>query len=228
MKDSTEYVVQRTLSHLCVSFDSKRRVLSSAVLNGGLTDASHIINIKVDGNPSGSPLEPPHQTILRYARDLGLNGEIIGMMTAASMNSFRSVEKARSGAKVAALVTAGLSNAKRAGEPAEYRSFEDAPQRAGTINMIIITNVLLSQAAMVEAVITATEAKSAALEDIGVMSATSGGRATGTGTDSVAIVNGHGPIQAGYCGKHVILGEMIATAVIEAVTDSLKGGKCCD
>jgi len=124
---------------------------------------------------------------------------------------------------VEALVTAGLSNARRAGDPAECRDFGEAPQTAGTINTIIITNARLADAAMVEAVLTATEAKTAVLQQLGARSLSSGKLATGTGTDAIAIVSGDGPPEIHFCGKHVVFGEMIACAVMQAIEDSLKG-----
>jgi adenosylcobinamide hydrolase len=76
---------------------------------------------------------------------------------------------------------------------------------------------------MIEAVITATEAKTAALQNLNIKSPASGTPATGTGTDAIAIAGGHGSIKVQYCGKHVIFGEILAKLVIEALTSSLHG-----
>ena len=76
---------------------------------------------------------------------------------------------------------------------------------------------------MIEAVITATEAKTAALQNLGIKSPASGTPATGTGTDAIAVACGHGSIKVQYCGKHVIFGEILAKLVIEALTSSLHG-----
>ena len=74
---------------------------------------------------------------------------------------------------------------------------------------------------MVEALLIVTEAKSAALQDAKVLSPVSNTIATGTGTDSAAIVSGHGPDKVGYCGKHVLFGEMLGRMVNEAVSASI-------
>jgi adenosylcobinamide amidohydrolase len=124
--------------------------------------------------------------------------------------------------EVTAVVTAGVSNAKRAGERAEWRTIGAGPEQTGTINVIIITNALLSPAAMVEAIVTVTEAKAVALEESGVISPQTGRLATGTGTDALAIVGGFGPPAVHYCGKHVLFGEMLATATIQAITQALE------
>jgi len=84
-----------------------------------------------------------------------------------------------------------------------------------------LTTAVLTAAAMIEAVITATEAKTAALQNLGIKSPVSQAPATGTGTDAIAIAGGRGPIKVQYCGKHVIFGEILAKLVIEAVTASI-------
>ena len=75
---------------------------------------------------------------------------------------------------------------------------------------------------MARSIITATEAKSAALLDLDIRSSYSGldYRATGTGTDNVIIVQGDGP-EALYTGGHTKIGELIAKAVHGAVTDAI-------
>jgi adenosylcobinamide amidohydrolase len=80
---------------------------------------------------------------------------------------------------------------------------------------------MMSQAALVESVMLVAEAKTVAMRKLGVKSLVSGVIATGTGTDSIAVVNGFGPETIRYCGKHVLFGEMVASAVMEAITDSL-------
>ena len=79
----------------------------------------------------------------------------------------------------------------------------------------------MSPAALVESVMLAAEAKTVAMRELGVKSPASGEIATGTGTDAIAVANGAGPKRIHYCGKHVLFGEMLASAVIEAITESL-------
>ena len=91
--------------------------------------------------------------------------------------------------KVYALVTAGVSsNALR-------MSRDTGPfYEPGTINIIIMTNMQLSDRAMTRAIITATEAKTAALEDLDIRSSYTPLKhsATGTGTDNIIVVQGTG------------------------------------
>jgi adenosylcobinamide amidohydrolase len=214
----------KTENHIHVDLNPAAWVLSSAVLGGGYGLADHIINLKVDKNPSdGLPeLEEPETTIARYGDRLGLAGSVVGMMTAASMNSFRAASRRENGLEVMCLLTAGISNAGRAGDPAGWRRFESPGCSPGTINIVLMTNARLTEGALVEAVVTATEAKTVALQNSGVRSRSTGAPASGTGTDAIAVVNGRGPVEIRYCGKHVLFGEMLAGSVIEALTDSLR------
>jgi len=219
------FTVNQTNSHLHIAFNPARWVLSSAVLNGGWGRADHIINVKVAQNFHGEQTEfdPPETSLRNTGRALGLSGRVVGMMTAASMDSFRQVTLKARHATVTALVTAGISNAKRAGEPAEWQQIDDTTPKAGTINIVAITNLQMSRAAMVEAIMMVTEAKTVAMANLGVASPQTGLPATGTGTDAVAIAAGFNLPRVRYCGKHVLFGQMLAQATIQAITTSLDG-----
>jgi adenosylcobinamide hydrolase len=75
----------------------------------------------------------------------------------------------------------------------------------------------------VEAIMIATEAKAAALQDAGIKSLVSHASATGTGTDAMIMAcPKDGTPRIEFCGKHVLMGEVIGQLVIEAVTDSIR------
>ncbi len=117
---------------------------------------------------------------------------------------------------VVALVTAGVtSNAQRAGT-------DEGPWvEHGTINVILVTSCQLSERAMVRAIIAATEAKTAALQDLDIRSSyLPRYQATGTGTDNIAVVEGEGAL-ADNAGGHCKLGELIGRAVRSAVTEAV-------
>ncbi len=139
------------------------------------------------------------------------------MMTGADMNNLANKTEVYQDLAVTVLATAGVrGNAMRMSRDSGlYFSH-------GTINILVMTNRRLSENAMARAIITATEAKSAALLDLDIRSSYSGldHRATGTGTDNVMIVQGDGPV-ANYSGGHTKLGELIAKAVHGAVTEAI-------
>ena len=119
---------------------------------------------------------------------------------------------------VTALVTAGArTNAHRAGTD-EGRHIE----AAGTVNILVTLNARLADAAMLNVVMLATEAKAAAMQDLQVPSSyTPAAVATGTGTDSVIVIPaGEGP-WVPYAGGHAKVGELVAKATHRAVLEAL-------
>ena len=117
-----------------------------------------------------------------------------------------------------ALVTAGVqSNAVRMSmDRGDYYG-------PGTINIIILSNMRLTPRAMTRAIISATEAKSAALQDMDIRSSYSPmlNQATGTGTDNIIVVEGDG-MELDQTGGHCKMGELIASAVYQGVTEAVR------
>jgi len=223
MIQNNRFELKQTSEHIFVGFSTEHYVLSSAVFNGGACAASNILIMKVADNFEGTKqiFENPEDTLAEYSRKLQLSGTTVGFMTSASMDSFRLVSRSSQGVEITAMVTAGISNARCAGDRAEWRKFQIDTNPSGTINIIIITNATMSPAARVESVMLATEAKTFAMRELGVKSPVSGKIATGTGTDAIAVVNGLGSETIRFCGKHVLFGEMLASVVIDAITESL-------
>jgi adenosylcobinamide amidohydrolase len=167
----------------------------------------------------------------RIAKKLGIRSEDIALMaTAVDMDNLAVVTKTYKPFTVTALVTAGVrTNALRTGvdegtyiEDDEDISFEDKTPK-GTVNILVLTNARLTDGAMARAIITATEAKTAAFEDLKVPSSyTKHVQATGTGTDSVIIVSGTTGPRVKYTGGHSRIGELIGKAVYEATVEALE------
>ncbi|AFM26015.1 adenosylcobinamide amidohydrolase [Desulfomonile tiedjei] len=117
---------------------------------------------------------------------------------------------------VYALVTAGVETNAICSSVDEGKFYEP-----GTINIIILTNMRLTARAQARAIISATEAKSAALQDLDIRSSYSPRyQATGTGTDEVLVVEGRGKTVENT-GGHSKLGELIAKGVYQGVKESI-------
>jgi len=113
-----------------------------------------------------------------------------------------------------ALVTAGVKgNALRMSRDSGFF------YEPGTINILLLASRRLTSRAMSRTLITATEAKTAALLNLDIRSCRAEGRyrATGTGTDNIIVVEGSGPAIEN-AGGHTKLGELIARTVHQAVT----------
>jgi len=139
------------------------------------------------------------------------------LFTGADMDHLAIIQEQFKDTKVYALVTAGVkSNALRMGKD-EGKYYDP-----GTVNMILLSNMKLTPRAMTRAIISATEAKTAALMDLDVRSSVAPRRyqATGTGTDNILVVQGTGiPIK--LAGGHSKMGELIARAAYRGVLEAV-------
>jgi adenosylcobinamide hydrolase len=156
------------------------------------------------------------------------------MSTAADMDNLAVATKSYPPFVVVALVTAGArTNALRAGvDEGAYIEGVPSPEKGlkagdpvphGTVNIMILTNARLTDGAMARAIIMATEAKTAAFEDLRVPSSYHPNvQATGTGTDSMMVISGDTRPNVTYTGGHGKMGELIGKAVYEAVVTALE------
>ena len=110
---------------------------------------------------------------------------------------------------VVSVVTVGLSNAECVGSRRQ-----PAGQVLGTINIAVEIDRGLTESGLLEALSIVTEARTAAVLTAGIRLST--GRATGTGTDCIAVAapSGH----ARFTGKHTAIGEALGRAVFDAVS----------
>ena len=131
-------------------------------------------------------------------------------MTAAETRHAVVAVEARDGLTVAAAVTVGLANTTSAGITPPVAA------RPGTINTILLIDAGLAPAAMVNAVITATEAKTMTLSEWDVRTH-DGHAASGTSTDSVVVAcTGRGqPVH--FAGPATTVGWLVARAVRQAI-----------
>lgn len=216
---------------LVVQFPDKRRVLSTS---DGLVDATAVVNHSAHPELWGkvhremttekeSGCNVYSQKIKeKIAAGLGTKIENIAEVgTAADMDNLAVVTKEYKPFIVTALVTAGAkTNALRAGVDEGLHIEGQEPK--GTVNIFILTNAQLTDGAMARAIITITEAKTAAFEDLSVPSSyTKNVQATGTGTDSIIVVSGTTGPMVTYTGGHSKIGELIGNAVHEAVIEAL-------
>ena len=110
------------------------------------------------------------------------------------------------------------SNAMRAGQDKPRGKRKQVSP--GTINIFLFTEASLSEAAMARSLVTITEAKVEALQDLDVRSSYNPSyQATGTGTDNIVVVSGKGARIERLRG-HSKLSRLIALTVIEAILNS--------
>ncbi|WP_131742781.1 adenosylcobinamide amidohydrolase [Actinomadura roseirufa] len=212
--------------------DGPHRAVSSAMLGGGIGPAGWVLNAQVAGAYSRTD---PVAHLGELAASLGLEGPGVGMLTAASVE--RTVRRDDEGVRVSATVglrvptwaasPAGVPDPELApirldgtgGVPSRSplrtpprRSSQGPPQaRPGTVNIVVAVPVPLTDGALVNAVVTATEAKTQALLEAGYP-------CTGTASDAICVA---APVTSGeaepFAGPRSVWGARIARAVHAAV-----------
>ena len=203
--------ISQTPEVIHVRSDSPLNVLSSAIVGGGFRRASHILNAFVDKNYNSTN---PKADLRSLARRCGVEGSFVGLLTAVYLRKARLAFFESDGLSVGALITAGVGNAASAGITKPYL------YQAGTINIILLLDANLTRGAMLNAFITATEAKTAVIQSRNIRTP-DGDLATGTSTDTITIAaTGTGKFQ-NYAGSVTVLGWLIARAVRQALSESL-------
>lgn len=183
-------------------------MLSSAVVGGGLCSAHDIVNLHVDKDYDSAR---PEDDLAAFAASCGVDGAFVGLMTAAYTEHACVAAESRDGVTVAAVVSVGLSNTSNAGITPPL-----APT-PGTINAILLVDAALTPSAMVNAVITATEAKTMTLTEWDVRTP-EGGPASGTSTDAVVVACTQGETGLSYAGPATTVGWLVARTVRAAIT----------
>ena len=207
-----------------VKFNVKRNGISTSKLNGGFSSGftsvfnHHLSQENIDYLENHDVCE----YLINHCKTLGVDyATSSGLTTLAEMNHVSIVTKSYRSLEVTALTTAGVrTNAVKAGDPA---SFYEENGKFGTINTIILINANLGYETLLDAFMTATEAKTVALDDLKIPSQYSNGYATGTGTDGLCVFSN---LESGNvltnAGKHSKLGELIGQCVVESVKKAIK------
>lgn len=189
---------------LVVELGEERRVLSSAVLGGGLGWAQAWLAATVPGDYSRTD---PAVDLADRAAELALPLPVVGMLTAAEVAKY---ERASSGAATV-LATVGL------GHPLAACGMRPRGlPKVGTINLLVVVEEGLDDAALVGAAQTAVEAKAQALAAGGLRAVNAVGPATGTATDALCIAARRGG-GLSFAGPATRVGADIARSVFTAV-----------
>ncbi|MGC8509277.1 MAG: adenosylcobinamide amidohydrolase [Acidimicrobiales bacterium] len=181
------------------------RVAATAASGGGVGPRDWILNAQV---PSGYGRVDVTAHVRELATSLGLAGDGVGLLTAAAVRGVRHATDEG----VDAHVTVGLARPTWAAAPDGDGDDESA---AGTINIVVFVPAALSDAALCNALTTATEAKCQALFDEGVAG-------TGTASDAVCVVSpgdGDGDV---FAGPRSRWGSRLARCVYAAVRDGAR------
>lgn len=207
-----------------VKFNVRRNGISTSKLNGGFSSSfksvfnHHLSQEHIDYLAN----HDVEDYLIQHCGLLNVDSSYsTGLTTLAKMGNVSIVTESFKNLEVTAITTAGVrTNAARAGDPAAY--YEENGH-FGTINTILLINSNLGYETLLEAFMTATEAKTGALNDLKIPSQYSNGYATGTGTDGLCVFSN---LESGNvltnAGKHSKLGELIGICVAKSVKKAIK------
>lgn len=195
-----------------LSAETPLTTLSSAVVGGGFQQSRAILNRHV---PLDYDCSDPVGDLQHFASALNITDLFVGMLTGVPMSGTRIVNVRDEDLSVSSIITAGVSNAVTSGVS------KPVSPNPGTVNIVVLVDANLVPAAMVNAVITGTEAKANVLMTCGVKSS-DGDVATGTSTDAIVIAcSGRGtPLL--YAGPGTDVGYLIGRSVRECLIQALE------
>lgn len=212
---------------IVIYFSGARKILSTSLYNGGYHDDYTAVYNYDAKQGAGMPCEMLADTYVEHMRlvskRLALDPDkVSGMGTAASMENAVVEALSFKELTVTAIVTGGIeTNGGRAGDPADYYKPMPKP-KYGTINIMLLLDCDMPEGTMARALVTCTEAKTAAIQELLEGSKYSNGIATGSGTDqTIIIVNSESELYMEGAGKHSKLGELIGKTVKNAVKKAL-------
>jgi adenosylcobinamide hydrolase len=199
--------------HLLLQAPEPLTVFSSALWMGGLAQATHLVNWKV---PLTYRCEDPAAMMRDQISVWGYPVDrCVGLQTAAKLTHGAVEEESGDRYRMICCATAGTRNSARAGKVRETFS----AYQCGTINIFLLVDANLTPAAMINGMMTATEAKAAALQDLQIVDE-DGDIATGTTTDCVVLAssqNGQYGAPHQFAGAATTIGNAIGRLVYRAV-----------
>ncbi|NSL50481.1 adenosylcobinamide amidohydrolase [Calidifontibacillus erzurumensis] len=207
----------QTEEAIIVEAEKPLKTLSSAVLNSGFNWSKYFINRHVDKHYN---CDDPEQDMKMYLEKIGYNSAYtVGMMTAAKLNDASMKRVQTEQFSLFVIVTAGMSNAVDVSK-AYLRT--DLVRTPGTINTWIFIDGKLSDAAFVQAMMTATEAKVKAVAENQILDPETNTIASGTSTDSLLIAATQTGSFIEYAGTITQIGKAIGQMVFEATFEAIK------
>jgi adenosylcobinamide amidohydrolase len=190
--------------------------LSSGIYNGGYKKVHAILNVSVPDDYNDKHLhDDPVNLVYDAQKNLQISTDYVAMLTAAKISNLSIATRQTGDITITAVATAGWRHGESAGE-----IIENSHYTRGTINIIVVLNANPTDSCLVSLFLTATEAKTAAMNDYDIRSRYSGDVATGTITDSLSVVvTGQGAkVELGGPASNV--GQLVASAVRQAVKEA--------
>ncbi len=206
------------LNEECIHFSAPfpLKCMSSGIIGAGIGWYTHFINRRVSVDYDCSDYkEDMKDYLIEKQLDPSLS---VGMMTALNLTNMVCERFETLGKSVFVVVTAGVGNAMDVSTSYQY----DIDFKPGTINTWVFINGNLSDEAYIEAIVTSTEAKVRALQDMKVRDRRTGNLATGTPTDSILIASNQKGELEPFAGPITPIGKLIGRGVYEVTKRAIQ------
>lgn len=210
------YQMEQTSDYIHVLFNQPMRCISNGVVGDGIQWLKHFCNFHVSKKYNCSnPKKDLHEWMEKYHIP---PEQAVGLMTAVQLEDVAIVMEKIEGIEFLAVVTAGVGNAVdiSKGHPANL------PLQIGTINMMIFIDAHFTDGALVNGLMSATEAKVKALQDLKIMDPETKTLATGTSTDAMVLAVTQQGVQTPYAGSGTVVGKGIGHVVYQATAQAIR------
>jgi len=217
-----------TTNNLICHFPVPRLVINTSQVHGGFFQTDTIFHHHITDNDKAEQANEfsfahlfhsvSKEVVAITARNSLKCEGVVGFLSNANMACHGYSSFYSDNMIVEVLATAVVeANAVRAGDPRRCDNLLD-----GAINLLVLTNVNMDQGNMVKALVTITEAKSAVLQELAVISFMTNYPSTGTGKDGVIFaVNPAATINCADTGTQSQFGEILAQAVKTALKKTM-------
>ena len=220
-------------SAITVTYNMPYYAISTSPFNGGLHHVMAVRNQQLTffvNNESELPGGSTSDYLAKECVQLDLPIHFCtALLTTASMNRHAYVCQSEDSIIIEVIATAGVEKtAHRAGDGYTYYEKDGVFHAGGTINLLVFTNCALTDGALTKSLLTITEAKTVALQSIGITSVLSNQPATGTSTDGVIMtIDPNGELLTDT-GTFSQFGDTLAKAVRSAIEKALENTATSD
>lgn len=199
-----------------IRFDNPLRTISNAVVGAGIQWTADFCNYHVH---KGYNCSDPVSDVNNWLKEASISEyNTIGMMTAVNLEDNVVIQEKFEGINMMSVVTAGVGNAVDITETCEL----EEEWQIGTVNIMVFIDHHLTDGGLVNAVQSATEAKTKAFFDLGIKDPGTQTLATGTSTDCISIAVTQNGDPTPYAGSGTVVGRGIGSVVYKAVIDAIK------
>lgn len=210
-----EKYLELMTEHIVLRSPIPLRTMSSGVVGSGIGWHHLFVNRHVDKDYDCSD---HRREMLDYLTAHGFEtGDTVAMMTAVKLEDVSYRLYKEDGFTVFILVTAGVGNAIDASRSEAHR-FQKVP---GTINIWIFVSGDMTEEAFIQSIMTATEAKAKAMQNLEIKDRVTGTIATGTSTDSILVASTQRGQYLDYGGTITPLGKIIGKGVYECTGEAI-------